>query len=97
MVEPSRDTGRITREKMKTKCQNCGDPGACRNGQESRLDEIADLAADAGATGAGGKACGGEASRRLEGTPEGDKGNGEKAKGGFHEGPQVGQVQVGNN
>lgn len=35
--------------------------------------------------------------RRLEGTPEGDKGNGEKAKGGVHEGPQVGQVQVGNN
>ena len=27
--------------------------------------------------------------RRLEGTPEGDKGNEEKAKGGFHEGPQM--------
>lgn len=36
-------------------------------------------------------------SRRLEGTLEGDKGNGEKAKGGFHEVPQVGQVQGGNN
>lgn len=71
MVEPSRDTGRITREKMKTKCQNCGVFGACRNGQESRLDEMTDLAADAGATGAGGKACGGEASQEAGRDPRG--------------------------
>ena len=71
MVEPSRGTRRITREKMKTKCQNCGVCGACRNGQESRLDEMTGLAADAGVRGAGGKACAGEASQEAGRNPRG--------------------------